>query len=313
MLNMPIKVQDNLPAKNVLENENIFVMTESRATGQNIRPLEILILNLMPKKEETEVQLLRLLSNTPLQLNIKFLQMKSHISKNTEATHLKTFYNVFDDIKDLRFDGMIITGAPVELMDFEEVNYWEELTKVMEWSKHNVTSTFHICWGAQAGLYYHYGIKKHMLKEKLFGIYRHTKIYKHENLLRGFDDHFYAPHSRYTEVSRYDIEKVPDLNILSMSDKAGVYIVSGQGGKQFFVMGHSEYETDTLKNEYLRDIEKGIKIKIPENYFKNNNPKGEITAQWKAHSSLLYSNWLNYYVYQITPYDLYTGRAKTKK
>ncbi|MCD7906008.1 MAG: homoserine O-succinyltransferase [Clostridiales bacterium] len=310
---MPIKVQDNLPAKNVLENENIFVMTESRATGQNIRPLEILILNLMPKKEETEVQLLRLLSNTPLQLNIKFLQMKSHISKNTEATHLKTFYNVFDDIKDLRFDGMIITGAPVELMDFEEVNYWEELTKVMEWSKHNVTSTFHICWGAQAGLYYHYGIKKHMLKEKLFGIYRHTKIYKHENLLRGFDDHFYAPHSRYTEVSRYDIEKVPDLNILSMSDKAGVYIVSGQGGKQFFVMGHSEYETDTLKNEYLRDIEKGIKIKIPENYFKNNNPKGEITAQWKAHSSLLYSNWLNYYVYQITPYDLYTGRAKTKK
>ncbi|MCD7777591.1 MAG: homoserine O-succinyltransferase [Clostridiales bacterium] len=308
---MPIKVQDNLPAKNVLENENIFVMTESRAMGQNIRPLEILILNLMPKKEETEVQLLRLLSNTPLQLNIKFLQMKSHISKNTEASHLKTFYNVFDDIKNLRFDGMIITGAPVELMEFEEVNYWQELTTVMEWSKTHVTSTFHICWGAQAGLYYHYGIKKRMLKEKLFGVYKHTKVYNHENLLRGFDDHFYAPHSRYTEVSRYDIEKVPGLNILSMSDKAGVYIVSGQGGKQFFVMGHSEYETDTLKNEYLRDVAKGLKIKIPENYFKNNNPEGEITAQWKAHSSLLYSNWLNYYVYQITPYNLYNGGLKT--
>ncbi len=305
---MPINVQDNLPAKNVLESENIFVMTESRATGQDIRPLEILILNLMPKKKETEVQLLRLLSNTPLQLNIKFLQMKSHVSKNTEATHLRTFYNVFDEIKHLKFDGMIITGAPVELMEFEEVNYWEELTEVMEWSVRNVTSTFHICWGAQAGLYYHYGIKKRKLDKKMFGVYEHTKVYKHENLLRGFDDSFYAPHSRYTEVSRRDIEKTPGLNILSMSEKAGVYIVSGQGGKQFFVMGHSEYETETLKEEYLRDREKGLDTAVPENYFLNDDPEGEISVRWKAHSSLLYTNWLNYYVYQITPYDLYSGR-----
>lgn len=305
---MPINVQDNLPAKNVLESENIFVMTESRATGQDIRPLEILILNLMPKKKETEVQLLRLLSNTPLQLNIKFLQMKSHVSKNTEATHLRTFYNVFDEIKHLKFDGMIITGAPVELMEFEEVNYWEELTEVMEWSVKNVTSTFHICWGAQAGLYYHYGIKKRKLDKKMFGVYEHTKVYKHENLLRGFDDSFYAPHSRYTEVSRRDIEKTPGLNILSMSEKAGVYIVSGQGGKQFFVMGHSEYETETLKEEYLRDREKGLDTAVPENYFLNDDPEGEISVRWKAHSSLLYTNWLNYYVYQITPYDLYSGR-----
>ncbi|MCC8014413.1 MAG: homoserine O-succinyltransferase [Eubacterium sp.] len=306
---MPIKVQDNLPAKNVLEHENIFVMTESRAVSQNIRPLEILILNLMPKKKETEVQLLRLLSNTPLQLNIKFLQMKSHTSKNTEASHINTFYNTFEDIKHLRFDGMIITGAPVELMEFEEVNYWDELCEVMEWSKKNVFSTFHICWGAQAGLYYHYGIKKRPLKKKLFGVYEHTKVYKHENLLRGFDDYFFAPHSRYTEVSKYDIEKTPGLNILSTSEKAGVYIVSGQGGKQFFVMGHSEYETETLKNEYLRDRAKGLKTAVPENYFRNDDPEGVIDVQWKAHSNLLYSNWLNYYVYQITPYNLYSDKG----
>lgn len=305
---MPIKVQDNLPARQTLENENIFVMTEKRAVMQDIRPLEILILNLMPKKEETEVQLLRLLSNTPLQLNITFLQMKSHISKNTDASHLTSFYKKFEDIKRLNFDGMIITGAPVEMLEFEEVNYWNELVEVMEWSKAHVTSTFHICWGAQAGLYYHYGIKKYVLKEKMFGIFKHGKVYNHENLLRGFDDKFYAPHSRHTEVRARDIKKIPCLNILSASDEAGVYIVSAYGGKQFFVMGHSEYETETLKNEYLRDTAKGLNIAVPKHYFKDDDPNGEIIAQWKAHSCLLYMNWLNYYVYQITPYDLYSNK-----
>ncbi len=304
---MPIRVKDNLPAKSTLENENIFVMSESRAIGQDIRPLEIAICNLMPNKLQTEVQLLRLLSNTPLQLNITFLQMKSHKSKNTEASHLKSFYNTFEEIKDCRYDGMIITGAPVEMMEFEEVNYWPELCSIMEWSKKNVTSTLHICWGAQAGLYYHFGINKRLLPKKMFGIFKHTKVYKHENLLRGFDDNFYAPHSRHTEVSRYDIEKIPGLNILSESSEAGVYIVSAYGGKQFFVMGHPEYETYTLRDEYLRDKEKGLDIDVPKNYFKNDDPKNEIIAQWKAHSNLLYTNWLNYYVYQITPYDLYNG------
>ena len=303
---MPINVQDNLPAKNVLESEDIFVMTESRATGQDIRPLEILILNLMPKKKETEVQLLRLLSNTPLQLNIKFLQMKSHVSKNTEATHLRTFYNVFDEIKHLKFDGMIITGAPVELMEFEEVNYWEELTEVMEWSVKNVTSTFHICWGAQAALYYHYGIPKYDLKEKMFGIYEHYVVpeKKRKILLRGFDDKFYAPHSRHTEVRAEDIEKVPELEILAVSDEAGVYIVTAKSERQFFVTGHSEYDNITLANEYFRDKEKGLDIKVPKNYFENDDPTTEPKNTWRAHANLLYSNWLNYFVYQTTPYNI---------
>lgn len=301
---MPIKVRDNLPAKEILLKENVFIMDESRAYRQDIRPLKIIVLNLMPIKLETEVQILRLLGNSPLQIDISFMHMESHISKNTSAEYLDLFYNVFDDVKNKKFDGMIITGAPVELFEFEEVTYWKELTKIMEWSKTNVTSTFHICWGAQAGLYYHYGIKKYKLDKKVFGVFPHRRIYQHIDLLRGFDDIFYVPHSRHTEVKKEDIEKVEDLIILSESEEAGVYMVSSKDGRQFFVMGHSEYNRDTLKNEYERDKEKGLDIEIPKNYFKNDDPAEEPIANWKAHSSLLYTNWLNYYVYQMTPYDL---------
>ncbi len=301
---MPIKVADNLPARNILSNESIFVMDESRAFHQDIRPLKILVLNLMPNKQQTEVQLLRLLSNSPLQVDVSFMHMESHISKNTSKDYLDRFYYVFDDVKEHKFDGMIITGAPVEQMEYEEVNYWKELTEIMEWSKTNVTSTFHICWGAQAGLYYHYGVKKYPLDKKMFGVFPHTKVYKHEDLLRGFDDIFYAPHSRHTEVKKEDIEKIDGLHLLSYSQDAGVYIVEAMGGKQFFVMGHSEYDKDTLKNEYFRDKEKGLDINVPVNYFKDNDPSKEVISLWKAHSSLLYTNWLNYYVYQVTPFDL---------
>lgn len=300
---MPIKVADNLPAKNILSNESIFVMDESRAFHQDIRPLKILVLNLMPNKQTTEVQLLRLLSNSPLQVDVSFMHMESHISKNTSRDYLDKFYYVFDDVKTQKFDGMIITGAPVEQMDFEQVNYWAELCEIMEWTKTNVTSTFHICWGAQAGLYYHYGVKKHILPEKMFGVFPHTKVYNHVDLLRGFDDIFYVPHSRHTEVRREDIEKVPELNIISASEESGVYIVEAMGGRQFFVTGHSEYDKYTLANEYFRDKDKGLQIKVPKNYFKNDNPEEGIISLWKAHSSLLYTNWLNYYVYQLTPFD----------
>lgn len=301
---MPIKVHDNLPAKEILTKENIFVMDESRAFHQDIRPLKIIVLNLMPKKLETEVQLLRLLSNTPLQIEFTLMHMETHISKNTSIDYLTEFYNVFDDIKNKKFDGMIITGAPIEHLEFEEVIYWNELSKIMEWSKKNVTSTLHICWGAQAGLYYHYGIKKYKLDKKMFGVFEHTKVYKHEDLLRGFDDYFYVPHSRNTEVKKCDIEKVKELEILSESEESGVYIVSSIDGKQIFVMGHSEYDSNTLKNEYFRDIDKGINIDIPKHYFKNDDPNNLPIVKWKAHSSLLFNNWLNYYVYQITPFDL---------
>lgn len=301
---MPIKVPDNLPAKEILTKENIFVMDESRAFHQDIRPLKIIVLNLMPKKLETEVQLLRLLSNTPLQIEFTLMHMETHISKNTSIDYLTEFYNVFDDIKNKKFDGMIITGAPIEHLEFEEVIYWNELSKIMEWSKKNVTSTLHICWGAQAGLYYHYGIKKYKLDKKMFGVFEHTKVYKHEDLLRGFDDYFYVPHSRNTEVKKCDIEKVKELEILSESEESGVYIVSSIDGKQIFVMGHSEYDSNTLKNEYFRDIDKGINIDIPKHYFKNDDPNNLPIVKWKAHSSLLFNNWLNYYVYQITPFDL---------
>lgn len=300
---MPIKVRDNLPAKDILTKESIFVMDESRAYHQDIRPLKILILNLMPIKQQTEVQLLRLLSNTPLQLDISFMHMESHISKNTSMDYLAEYYTVFDEVKNRRFDGMIITGAPVEQLPYEKVNYWKELTEIMEWSKTNVTSTFHICWGAQAGLYYHYGVPKYQLDKKIFGVFEHTRVYKHQDLLKGFDDLFYVPHSRHTEVRSEDIEKVDELMILSESEESGVYIVVSKDGRQIFVMGHSEYDSNTLKNEYFRDINKGLDIDLPKNYFIDNDPNKKPLSLWKAHSSLLYTNWLNYYVYQNTPYD----------
>lgn len=300
---MPIKVADNLPAKDILNNESIFVMDESRAFHQDIRPLKILVLNLMPNKQQTEVQLLRLLSNSPLQVEVSFMHMVSHISKNTSKDYLDKYYYTFEDIYTKKFDGMIITGAPVEQLPFEEVNYWNELTSIMDWTKTNVTSTFHICWGAQAGLYHHYGIPKYPLEKKMFGVFAHTKIYDHIDLLRGFDDIFYVPHSRHTEIHTEDVEKNKDLRIISASEESGIYIVEAMGGRQFFVTGHSEYDRDTLKNEYFRDVEKGLPIDIPKNYFKDDDPSKEVLSLWKAHSSLLYSNWLNYYVYQLTPFE----------
>ncbi len=300
---MPIKALDKLPAKSILTDEGIFVMDESRASHQDIRALKVLVLNLMPNKQQTEVQLLRLMSNSPLQIDVDFMHMETHISKNTSMDYLAHFYKVFDDVKDQKFDGMIITGAPVEQMDLKEVNYWKELTEIMEWSKTHVTSVFHICWGAQAGLYYHYGIPKYQLPKKMFGVFPHTKVYKHYDLLRGFDDIFYVPHSRHTEVHKEDILKVPELTILSESAESGVYIVANHNFRQIFVMGHSEYDSNALKNEYFRDKEKGLDIDVPKNYFKDNDPNKEVVSMWKAHSSLLYTNWLNF-VYQETPYDI---------
>ena len=307
---MPIRIDDKLPAKQNLEIENIFVMSKSRANMQDIRPLKIIILNLMPTKLETETQLLRLLSNSPLQVDIDFLQVKSHKSKNVSEEHMLAFYQTFDDIKDNKYDGMIITGAPVEDMEFEEVDYWEELCKIMEWSKDNVQSTFHICWGAQAGLYYHYGIKKYKLKEKMFGIYKHRLITPKSRLFRGFDEEFYAPHSRHTTVRIEDIEKNPNLKLMAVSDEAGAYVVGDKEGTQFFVMGHSEYDADTLAKEYFRDVNKGLDIKVPVNYFPDDDPTKKPVLKWRAHSNLIYSNWLNYFVYQTTPYELSAGVHK---
>lgn len=301
---MPIKIPNGLPAVDILAKENIFVMTDTRAITQDIRPLKILLLNLMPKKIETETQLSRLLGNSPLQVEFELIHTKSHISKNTSQEHLLAFYKTFDDVKHQKFDGLIITGAPVEKMPFEEVEYWEELCEIMEWSKKHVTSTFHICWGAQAGLYYHYGINKYPLDKKLSGVYKHTADYKKSILLRGFDDEFWVPHSRNTTVKREDIEKVPELKILASSEDAGVYIVTTDNGKQIFVTGHSEYDADTLKNEYLRDIDAGINPSIPENYFPEDDTTKEPQAKWRSHATLLYANWLNYFVYQTTPYDI---------
>ena len=301
---MPIRIQNDLPAKEILENENIFVMDEDRAIHQDIRPLKVIILNLMPIKEDTELQILRLLSNSPLQSDLTFLQMKSHVSKNTSASHLNKFYCYFDEIENQKFDGMIITGAPVEQIEFEEVDYWEELCRIMEWSKTNVTSTFHICWGAQAGLYYHFGLKKHMLPKKLSGIYKHKVMKRKEPLVRGFDDEFYAPHSRYTEVSAEDIHNCPDLKVVAESEEAGVYLCLTEDGKQIFVTGHSEYDRYTLDYEYKRDLGKGINPDIPVNYYPDDNPENKPLMLWRSHSMLIYSNWLNYYVYQVTPYEL---------
>jgi homoserine O-succinyltransferase len=301
---MPIRIPNDLPAVETLRGENIFVMTEQRAAAQDIRPLQILLLNLMPKKIETETQLSRLLGNTPLQIELELMGMKSHQATNTSEEHLRTFYQTFDDVRDRYFDGMIITGAPVEQMEFEEVDYWDELCEIMEWTKTHVHSTFHICWGAQAGLYYHYGVPKVALPEKMFGVFRHSVEYRRSILFRGFDDTFYVPHSRHTTVRRSDIEKVPDLRILASSPEAGVYAVFTSGGKQIFVMGHSEYDADTLKQEYLRDKNAGKPIAVPKNYFPFDDPSQEPLVSWRAHANLLYTNWLNYFVYQTTPYDI---------
>ncbi|MBQ1488298.1 MAG: homoserine O-succinyltransferase [Lachnospiraceae bacterium] len=301
---MPIRIQNDLPAKEILENENIFVMDEDRAIHQDIRPLKVVILNVMPLKEETELQLLRLLSNSPLQTDVTFLTMKSHVSVNTSASHLNKFYVYFDEIKNHKFDGLIITGAPVEQIEFEEVDYWQELCEIMEWSKTNVTSTFHICWGAQAGLYYHFGLKKKMLDKKLSGIYRHRVMKRREPLVRGFDDEFYAPHSRYTEVSAEDIHNCPDLKVLAESDEAGVFLCMAGDGRQIFVTGHPEYDRYTLDYEYKRDTARNLNPDIPVNYYPDDNPENKPLLLWRSHSMNLYSNWLNYYVYQVTPYEL---------
>lgn len=301
---MPIKIQSDLPAKAELEDENIFVMDENRALSQDFRELQILILNLMPIKQDTELQLLRALSNTPLQIDITFLQMETHVSKNTSASHLKKFYEVFSDIKKRKFDGMIITGAPVEKMDFNEVNYWKELAEIMEWSKTHITSTLHICWGAQAGLYYHYGVKKVMLDKKLSGVYCHKVMNRKEPLVRGFDDIFMAPHSRYTEACREDILNNPKLKVLADSKEAGIYIVMAEEGKQIFVMGHPEYDRLTLDQEYKRDIDKGIEPDLPVNYYPEDDCNRKPVLSWRSHANNLYTNWLNYYVYQVTPYVL---------
>ena len=300
---MPIRIQASLPAIEVLESENIFVMTHERAMQQDIRPLKIVILNLMPTKIETETQLLRLLSNTPLQVDVELMLMATHVSKHTSSVHLNTFYKTFDELKDEVFDGMIITGAPVEKMEFEEVDYWEEMCRIMAWTKTNVYSTLHICWGAQAGLYYHYGIQKYMLPEKLSGIYNHRVLAPYHPLMRGFDDNYYAPHSRYTEVRREDIEKHPELLVLSISRRAGLHIIAAKDGRQFFVTGHAEYDRDTLDGEYRRDLARGMNPHVPSHYYPNDDPSQLPRMNWRAHAHLFYNNWLNYYVYQETPYD----------
>mgnify|MGYP004456048187 FL=1 len=300
---MPIKTQNDLPAKEILEKENVFVMDENRAVHQNIRQLEIAIVNLMPLKEETELQILRSLSNTPLQVNVTFITTKSHESTHTSMSHLNKFYQTFDEVKNQKFDGLIITGAPVELMEYEEVDYWDEICQIMEWSKGHAFSTLHLCWGAQAGLYYHYGIQKHVLDKKMFGVFRHYVKNRKVPLVRGFDDIFYAPHSRHTEVRKEDIEKCKNLTILAESDKAGVFLVIDKTGKQIFVMGHPEYDRLTLDSEYKRDKNKGLPIDVPVNYYPNDDDTQKPVLTWRSHGNILYSNWLNYYVYQDVPYE----------
>lgn len=301
---MPIKILSDLPAKRILEDENIFVMDETRAMQQDIRPLQIAILNLMPMKEDTEVQLLRSLSNTPLQVDVTFLTTGSYVGTHTPTSHLDQFYLTFEDVKNRKFDGLIITGAPVELMEFEEVTYWDELVKIMEWSAANVTSTLHICWGAQAGLYYHYGIQKKTLDKKMFGIFEHNVLERRVPFVRGFDDVFYAPHSRYTTVSKEEINNCKDLTILAESEEAGIFIAIAKEGKQIFVMGHPEYDRVSLDQEYKRDIAKGLDIALPKNYYPMNQPDHRPNLVWRAHANTMYTNWLNYYVYQVTPYEL---------
>ena len=310
---MPIRIPNDLPAAQVMQQENIFVMKHQRATTQHIRPLEIVVLNLMPTKIVTETQLTRLLGNTPLQVNLELMHTSTHRSKNVPEDHLLTFYKTFEEIKDRKFDGMVITGAPVEHMAFEDVDYWPELCRIMEWSKTHVHSTLHICWGAQAGLYYHYGINKQPLDQKLFGVYPHQADYKRSILLRGFDDTFYVPHSRHTTVRREDIEAVPGLKILASSEEAGVYAIQNKNGHHIFITGHSEYDPRTLETEYLRDKNLGKPISVPENYYPDDDDTKEPIVRWRSHANLLFSNWLNYFVYQTTPYDIDTvGYASTE-
>ena len=301
---MPIKTQSDLPAREILENENIFVMDEFRALHQDIRPLQVLILNNMPVKQDTELQLLRALSNTPLQVDVTFMTVKSHVSQNTSASHLNKFYITLDDVRDRKFDGLIITGAPVEDITFEEVDYWQETCEILDWAETHVTSTLHICWAAQAGFYYYYGINKKQLPQKLFGIYEHKVANRKIPLVRGFDDIFMAPHSRHTETPSDQIHACKELTILAESEKAGVFLAMAEGGKKIFVTGHPEYDRYTLNNEYFRDLNKGLPIQIPYNYYPNNDPTQRPLLQWRSHSNNLYSNWLNYYVYQTTPYEL---------
>ena len=301
---MPIQIPNDLPAAGILQQENIFVMTQTRAVTQDIRPLEIVLLNLMPTKIATETQLSRLLGNTPLQVRLELMHTTSHKAKNVSEDHLLSFYKSFEELKHRKFDGMVITGAPVENMPFEDVDYWQELTEIMEWSKTNVHSTLHICWGAQAGLYYHYGIQKQQLPEKLFGVFEHRADYKRSILMRGFDDTFWVPHSRHTTVLREDIEAVPGLKILASSEQAGVYAVMNKEGRQIFVTGHSEYDPLTLKAEYDRDKNLGLPIRVPENYFPGDDDTAEPIVRWRSSANLLFSNWLNYFVYQTTPYDI---------
>lgn len=301
---MPIKIPNLLPAEKILTQERVFLMKTERALHQDIRPLQILIVNLMPLKEETEAQLLRLLGNTPLQVEVTFIHPATHESKNTSRYHLESFYKTFDDIKSNKYDGMIITGAPVEHLNFEQVNYWRELALIMEWSKSHVTTTLHICWGAQAGLYYHYGISKYKCNHKIFGIFKHKLLERNQLLTMGFDDEFYVPHSRHTDIKETDIRNCPDLIMFSHSKDAGVYLVASKDKRHVFVTGHPEYDAHTLKNEYLRDLSKGLPISMPSNYFPNNNLEKEPTMKWRGHSQLLVSNWLNYYVYQDTPYSI---------
>lgn len=301
---MPIRVQGELPAKEILERENIFVMDENRTMHQDIRPIEIAILNLMPLKEETELQLLRSLSNTPLQINITFMMVSGHESKNTSSSHLNQFYETFDTVKDRNFDGMIITGAPVEQMPFEEVDYWEELTRIMDWTKNHVTSTIHLCWGAQAALYHHFGLQKRPLEKKMFGLFWHKVLKRKIPLVRGFDDVFLAPHSRHTEVASEDIHNCKDLIVLAESEEAGVFLTMTKDGRQIFVMGHPEYDRVTLDGEYKRDLGKGLPIELPRNYYTDDDPSIPPLLMWRSHANNMYTNWLNYYVYQVTPYDL---------
>ena len=310
---MPIKIPNQLPATATLQSENIFVMTETRAVAQDIRPLQILLLNLMPTKIDTETQLARVLGNTPLQIELELIAPSGHVSKNTSQEHMLTFYKSFSDVKDRNFDGLVITGAPVELLDFEEVDYWGELCEIMEWSKTHVHSTLHICWGAQAGLYYHYGIQKHTLSRKLFGVFEHTLEDPNYILFRGFDDTFMVPHSRNTTVIREDIEAVEGLKVLASSPEAGVYAVKNEGSSQVFLMGHLEYDRDTLKREYLRDVNAGIDIQVPKNYFPDNDPNRPPVVTWRSCAHLLYANWLNYCVYQTTPYDIGAAQESIRR
>lgn len=301
---MPLNLPDRLPAIEILKEENIFVIDNSRATQQDIRPLRIVVLNLMPLKITTETDIVRLLSNTPLQLEISFMKIKSHTSKNTPIEHMKTFYTDFDEMRSEKYDGLIITGAPVEQMDFEEVSYWSEITEIFDWSRTHVTSTFYICWAAQAGLYHHYGVPKYPLEKKMFGVFEHRPLDQLHSIFRGFDDVFYAPHSRHTEVRKEDITKIPDLTLLSESDEAGVYMVMGRGGREFFVTGHSEYSPLTLDMEYRRDVEKGLPVNLPKNYYADDDPDKGPVVRWRGHANLLFSNWLNYFVYQETPFNI---------